>query len=146
MLIDLYYSLRNAFISTKLRLVDFLDSFPLYISTIDIYLPIVLQLAILFFYTVQYLFLSFQVRSGLESFYSIFFPKCYATLLQYIKRVIYQLGVILERSIYPSLKQWRYDAYSLIFLVFFKIIQPSAKGVYIYILIPLLIVNLKIKF
>ena len=42
MLIDLYYSLRNALISTKLRLVDFLNSFPLYISTIDIYLPIVL--------------------------------------------------------------------------------------------------------
>ena len=42
MLADLYYSLRNALVSTKLRLIDFLDSFPLYISTIDIYLPVVL--------------------------------------------------------------------------------------------------------
>ena len=42
MLADLYYSFRNTLISAKLRLVDFLDSFPLYISTIDIYLPVVL--------------------------------------------------------------------------------------------------------
>ena len=42
MLIDLYYSFRNALVSTKLRLIDLLNSFPLYISTIDIYLPTVL--------------------------------------------------------------------------------------------------------
>ena len=42
MLVDLRYSLRNALVSAKLRLVDLLDSFPLYISTIDIYLPTIL--------------------------------------------------------------------------------------------------------
>ena len=142
MLADLRYSLRNALISAKLRLIDFLNSFPLYISTIDIYFSSVLQLTILFFYAVQHFLFSFRVRNRLESFYSMFFSKYYAILLQYIKRVIHQLGVVFKCSISSSLKQQGYSAYSFIFL---KIIQPLAKGVYIYILIPLLIVDFEIE-
>ena len=42
MLVDLRYSLRDTLVSAKLRLVDFFNSFLLRVSTVDIYLPIVL--------------------------------------------------------------------------------------------------------
>ena len=42
MFVDLRYSLRDALVSAKLQLVDFLNSFLLYISIVDIYLPVVL--------------------------------------------------------------------------------------------------------